>query len=456
MSAFEEILVFAIPSVVIGLLVVLVIVLVIRSHKRATSWTSAIRALAEQLGIEHEVTDNSYDSAHGRVGGIGISVIRWDMRMRPQIGLGFGTAGGGTSLVLKQRGVEPDKRFLTEPDWESYAGVPVQIGDAAFDDRIDLRGASPVLLQALKAQPELRQLILKVIGEMGAYILSDEAFVNLEIFAPLARSADDIVSYLRPMLELARWLEAPLAPHEPVAAGAPVVGPLNRLHILSTEQCLAELQRFLPAVLSPMGAGQAYLTENKRVDWRGAYAGLPLRVMVDSSGGVELTVKAQHQHGALVLHWDAAKIPAVGTAPAWDASERSTVFVDKGVFIHGDAQAVDVQLQRLRALPAELRSAITGAMRRDDVERLEVSDEEIEVHLRPRLSDLMDPAGQLARVVELAGSVAKHLQETPADPNIAQQPAGADPSRFTCQYCSTLFLLGPRPFCPNCGAPAQG
>lgn len=437
---------------VIGLAVIIVIVLAIRSHARNKGWNRAIAALAEQLGIERSTTDNYHDSCHGRVRGVHVSVIRWWKRMRIQISLGM-----DSRLVLFRRGAPPDKNFLDEPEWESQAAPAVQTGDGAFDQQFDLRGASPVLLQALQGKPEVKQLIRQVIGTMGAYIVPSGMGSDLEMFAPLTTRADDIVTRLRPMLDLARWLQAPLAPHAPGAPGAPLVGPLNRLQSLPVEHCLAELQAFLPAALTPVGPGQAFVSqEGGGIDWRGTTAGLPLRVVVDSSGGVELHVKAQHPHGELKLYWDATKIPAVGTPPAWDASEATTVFVDRGVFVHGDPQQLELQLQRLRTFAPEVRSAIADGMRRDDVSQLHWSTDGLELTVGWRLSELLDPASQLARVAQLAGWVAQQLQAVPPDPG-ANQPSGAAPtSRMTCRYCSTLYLLGPQSCCPNCGAPAQG
>jgi hypothetical protein len=421
-----------------------------------SKWNQALAELCQQLGLEHQPNPKFYDRAAGEVGG-----------RRVDVSVDVDTKGGGVnywmkvevdlrsgpSLLLKSRG-------SAELRHESAAGSPTPVGDPQFDAAIDLRGASPVLLQALHAQPELRTMVLGVIGG-GATVSRDDLVYRTKT---MPNGAQDVRVWLDPMLELARRLDDPTGSHQAPATGTAAAVQLSRVGKLPREQRLPHYQQFLQQVGSQIGPGQAIANHNdNEAEWRGSYQGLPMRIK-HSFSGVEIEVKLNNPHGRVSFQWDASKAAEQTAVDAWDERDSVYVFVGKGVYLEGSQADVDLEAARLRSLGDQLTNAVAQAMPAERMRYFRLYNDRVWVDYRQDLDEMLDPEGQLVRGAQLAGWAAQIVQSIPPNPELQQvthhgwQAGGLAPvQKVKCGYCYTLYLwrMGVVA-CPNCGAPPQG
>lgn len=445
------------PLVFVLVFVVIIVVGLLTKGKTTqvqNNWNPTIQAFSQQMGFRHTPVESYFDVADGSIG-------------KYRVSLSIDPSGSGSSPRFKAEiDLSVGWSFLVkghgrQADWEGDAGQPTPSGDPALDSVIEIRGAPPVLHQEIQQQAELRALLKQVIGEWGAYISRDDLVLKTPT---VPQTPEEIMAYLTPLLELARWVSEPTAPRTAPALGSITAGALRHYNHAADHEKLPILQSFLERIGSQLGQGQVFANINDReVEWRGTVSGFPTRIKVDHWPRVVVEAKVTNQHGELVLEYDADKVPQAGTLPAWDDDDAQRVFFGRGVFIEGSGPDVDLSVRRLRALPPELGDTIAETMVHNDVRFFRMQEQSVWARFGPKLTELLDPEGQLVHTTQIVGWVAGVLQSTPTDPSVAQaalNPAGASAAmaqlKMTCSYCNTVFLAGTRATCPNCGAPATG
>jgi hypothetical protein len=413
-------------------------------------WNMAVAQVAQQLGLRHQPIENHWHSARGQLGKLDVDIsidTEWagDNTFEVmKIEVDLETDG---SLVIKRRGMA-----LEDDDG---AGEPMQLGDPQFDQLVELRSVPGAVLEALRAQAELRNLIASVVGQWGGYVLDGELIVKSQQF-PTA--AEHLMAYVQPMAELGRWISEPAAPRAHSALGTAASASMGQLSQMPEPQKLQHIHGFLTQLGANIGQGQAFIKANdNEVEWRGSANNYPVRIKVDAFPDVEIECKVQHGHGSLELEYDQEKIPEQGAPPPWDESDVQRIFVGRGVFMERTSYDVDAHLGTYNGLDKQCTTAISEAIQREDIRYFRIGPGGIHVYFRPNLSEMLDPEGQIVRVALLLGWVGQWLSGTsPPEPAVGPQGHVMAVHKITCAYCNTMFPFSAQPFCPNCGAPAQG
>ncbi len=445
-----------IPVVVVLVFGVIAVVTVVRKVKTSQSseqWNEAVKNVADQMGLKHFPIPSHFDRASGDIGAHDVD-LSVDVESKGSGVVYLFTIEVDLSIdwqfYVKRRGIK--LRFE-----EMHAGEPTPSGIPEIDGSVELLGAPAPILQALQNDAEFQALFKQVFAEWGATLSRRE----LKLQSPkIPETAEEIIGYMGPMVDLARRLEDPNASHDGPALGTAAAGAVRRYDHASEEEKPQILQAFLQGVGEQLGQGQAYANPNDReVQWQGTVDGVPLRIKADIWPSAIIEAKVQNPHGTIVVEYDPEKVPQPGAPPAWDESDTQRVFLSRGVFIEGDAQDVDVMVRRLRSLPPEVGQTIAEALEHSEGRVFMAEDQRIRASFRPEITEMLDPEGQISHMARVVAWVAAMLQTSPLDPQVAQMAgmpgAQAVMAQFqtTCAYCNSVYLLNEQSRCPNCGAP---
>ena len=204
--------------------------------------------------------------------------------------------------------------------------------------------------------------------------------------------------------------------------------------------------------------------DDDRMELRGRIDNLPLRIEIlvfVGMGSIELEMKVENRLGQMFLVRDHDKIPMPrDEADDWAEEDDLRVFVAKGIYVEGMDDEVSEWTSNLQALPMDISKALLTGMEQVRVKNFIVDRPSISVSLQAGNNDLEDPVSSVIAGAELIRMLAPSLLTD--DPNLDSDDEGGDEQttepivRAKCPYCTTLFVLGRRHDCPNCGAPYTG
>ena len=407
-----------------------------------TPFDNALVTFCERQGFLHTPIEGYFDCANGTFEGHAVSL----------------------SVVNEQAETSQASLFKVDIDLEvsrllritrpgNTPGRHAQpLGDPALDRAVEIHDAPPALLQGLRGQPELRRLLQQVIGDWGAVVSSQTLLLKTP---NIPETPEAIGAIHTPMVELARWLSelhdvsaAPTTEQEAESA-------LRFYANAAQQEKLPLLKGYLEYLSGLIGQGQVYLNTNDReVEWRGVVDSLRTRLTVDQWTKVNIEIKIQNPHGAIIVEYDPSKVPQVGAPPPWDESDIQRIFLGKGVFVEGPSAEAERAVRVLRELPTGAIPTVSDTMAWAELECIRVSDVSVHATFGPELVRLRAPSEQLPQAIKNLGWLAGVLQSTPADPALAASGAQLT---ITCAYCHTLYTTNhDRWTCPNCGAPAEG
>ncbi len=211
----------------------------------------------------------------------------------------------------------------------------------------------------------------------------------------------------------------------------------------------------LCAELAPGLDGARAVRVDEDLELRGRLGATPVRLriwVVDPRARLE--VKLANHTGPLLLRRDLDQIPtAAGPADDWSEDDLLRVFVARGIFVHGDEHDVARSQATLARLPEAVAAALLDGMERHGLATVEAGDDLLEVELADAVPRMPDPVAQLRGALALAGELAVALGA--ADGAVRRARPGFE-GRVRCAYCATLYVLGDRSHCPNCGAAFKG
>ncbi len=217
-------------------------------------------------------------------------------------------------------------------------------------------------------------------------------------------------------------------------------------------------QAFLAELLPLFERGRVKLVADEdAVQLRARLEGRPFRVSIDHiMGWVRLEMKVENRVGHISLEWDRDKRPQQRDPDDdWADQDDLRVFLAAGVFVQGDEYDVERTLASVRALRQAERHALLSGMERLEVGELTAWDDSLVLSSKHDLDGILGPRQRMVDAVAWMGAAAAALE---AGEGVgSEDPFGDEPPRrVPCPYCSTLYVLGLRDGCPNCGAPYTG
>ncbi len=239
------------------------------------------------------------------------------------------------------------------------------------------------------------------------------------------------------------------------------------------QQLLGEIApRFDNAKIKP-------LPDDDEIELRGRVDDIPFRVNIEyDMGWVRPEMKITNRTGEIELERDHDKIPKErDDDDDWADEDELRVFVARGIFVEGDDDEVNETLSTLQQMPPDDVEYVLAQIEQRKVTRLYAHVDALHVTLDPNVQDMADPVAEIVANVEwmkfLAQTLAAGQRDMSAEPRVVirgnveidGQPvaptagapaAAAAVHRVKCGYCSTLFVHGANPNCPNCGAPYTG
>jgi hypothetical protein len=184
----------------------------------------------------------------------------------------------------------------------------------------------------------------------------------------------------------------------------------------------------------------------------------PLRVKwdqisYDEPEWVEIEMKCNNTLGTIDLERNYDKIPKKKDAdPDWgDDDQTMRVFLQKGIYAEGDEDEVNETLSVLNSFPQLLIDKILSLIEEYEIIYFRLNDEVMSAIIESNIVDLKEPIKKIITVIDLLEELttlidSNKLQKKALDKNIS-----AEYKRVKCDFCSTMFLMGKKSNCPNCG-----
>lgn len=223
------------------------------------------------------------------------------------------------------------------------------------------------------------------------------------------------------------------------------------------EDQAALLEEFLGQVAQEFDNGKVKpLLDERKIDLRARVGGRPYRARVDAENSqVHMELKIANRAGEIDIERDHDKIPKEKDEDEdWADEDELRVFVAKGIFTEGEEDEVNETLATLRSLDESVTAKLYAEMERLPVDSLLAMADQLVVHIDPALHEAEQPDQIIRDAARLMDEFAQSLEGGGRD--LSEQSGGAGltaAKRVTCSYCRSLFMLGTRPECPNCGAP---
>ncbi len=204
--------------------------------------------------------------------------------------------------------------------------------------------------------------------------------------------------------------------------------------------------------------GDRMKREDRNVELRGAYEGVPICIPVSIPGKRiwAIRIRCENTGRYFTVVRDHSRIPRlIDPNDPWAKSEQQCVFLGKGIFLDDEPITRDSMITEWAKVPLAAQELVLREMERLDLRVVQRSnvDSAILLLMNATLDQLDDPIACLHSCAAFLAQLTKLL---PSSEESIFAPTGPAPQRVTCKYCSSIFLLAPgENACPNCGAPAQ-
>ena len=402
-------------AVVIGVLVLLTMVYAVvmlgrdsgfLPNKTRIAWSSAVRTLADELGLVHRSLPTAYDSARGTIGRSDVTigydsdddVVRMTIEVfHPTLTNAFKLRSVGARLP---RSGELGARQL--------------VSDPELDAAVELAGASRSLVAALRADPDLKKRTLAVIRDLGAVL--DDRHLSI-VRTRFAQTTDELRALVVPMIELVHRLERPNGFHASPLRGSDWTVRFRLAKQGGSDATRAAAIAFLEALAPGFGGATVFAPEGESdVELRGSYRGHPLRIEIDSRLSPELTIKRPSQGTTLYLEQDPDIDADDAHPPAWDDRSDAKLFLGRTTYVEGARADLDRVRAELAAMPESLRTALGTELAKNGVRYFRPDAEQVWVMFWPTLDEMSEPVTCLEETLGWMLAVSEHRGAHPLPP----------------------------------------
>jgi len=187
--------------------------MVYRGLRRARIWRIAVETAARELRLKHVqpegVISAMYDMAFGDHAGLSISIgIKDESRSGSDTETRYMLleASGADSEAVIARPGSIDRGYVDYGDEGGDEGgdAPTPLGDPEFDGQVELQGAPPALLDALRTDGVFRRQLAEAVRD-GTTFDRGRATLKTRTFPT---HPGDIVRRVRTLVELSKRIEA--------------------------------------------------------------------------------------------------------------------------------------------------------------------------------------------------------------------------------------------------------
>mgnify|MGYP001585003270 CR=1 FL=1 len=214
-----------------------------------------------------------------------------------------------------------------------------------------------------------------------------------------------------------------------------------------------------PKVLMPDKAA-----ERKHYELRGRYEDIPVKFYTDMADyesypvNLDLKTKFTGFEGVFCLYRNLNKIPIEkDTDEDWAEEDQSIrVFVGKGIYVEGYEEGVQYVLSIFQTLPQDILDHILQLMEEIPIYDFSIGNEEFDVIADDSPVNMEDPVEKYMSVLNIMLELKKILSNAEISAEAVNKEIITEYKRVQCSYCSSKFLMGMKPNCPNCGGNYEG
>jgi len=382
-------------------------------------WSDAVRTVAGELGIAHTHLPEAFDMAHGDIG-------------RTRLDIGYDTIDHYDGLVMKievSAGSLPETLVIRRPGArlqdESVVGTPQSSGDASFDARVEIVGAPSIVLEAIAREPELRGLISKTVAEFGATIANGNVLLLDRTFC---QEAPALRERVHAMLDLARRLENPTAKVAPIARATAGTVTIRRAKAMDSEPRIEALREFFQSIAPALGQASVYRKPGEdELDIRATYRGRPVRLEIDSSLGIEITVRTSNAPGMLFFNFSPELRASDEAAPAWGGGDASRKhFVGEQVYLEGGKRVLEEKLHAFESMTPHVRRAIADQMPALGIRYVRIEPRDVWLMTWTNLDEMNDPEAELVELIGYLGRIAESFGPPAPEGEEDEEPEADD------------------------------
>ena len=199
--------------------------------------------------------------------------------------------------------------------------------------------------------------------------------------------------------------------------------------------------------------------EREHFELRGRYEDIPVKIMTDTMMyeydpvTLDITMKLKGFEGYFDLTRDLEKIPIEkDTDEDWGEEDQTVrVFVAKGIFAEDYEDEVQQTLSIVKALPQDLMNNLLKLIEEIPILYFRISYGELEIFLDVSPVYMENPIEKYLALLNLVVELAKNLGNGDISKDNVNKEILTKYKRVKCTYCSSMFLMGLKPNCPNCG-----